>query len=43
MPGRRNEPCVLPHVLRTVARLMRLDVEEVAAAATRNTEKLFGL
>jgi TatD DNase family protein len=43
MPGRRNEPSVLPHVLQTVARLMGLDVEEVAAAATRNTEKLFGL
>lgn len=43
MPGRRNEPCVLPHVLRTVARLMRLDEVEVATAATRNTERLFAL
>jgi TatD DNase family protein len=43
MPGRRNEPYVLPHVLETVARLMQLEPAEVAAAATRNTELLFGL
>lgn len=41
--GRRNEPCVLPYVLKTVARLMRLDMAEVAMAATRNTEILFRL
>ncbi len=43
LTGRRNEPCVLPHVLNTVARLMQRDVAEVAIAATRNTETLFGL
>jgi len=43
LAGRRNEPCVLPHVLKTVARLMQLDVAEVAVAATRNTENLFKL
>jgi TatD DNase family protein len=43
LPGRRNEPCVLPHVLNTVARLMKKDVAEVAKAATRNAEKLFRL
>jgi len=43
MPARRNEPRVLPHVLRTVARLMDRDETEVAAAATRNTEQLFGV
>jgi TatD DNase family protein len=43
LPGRRNEPSVLPHVLATVAALMDRDIAEVAAAATRNTEALFGL
>lgn len=43
LPARRNEPWVLPHVLKTVARLMRKDPAEVAAAATRNTEILFRL
>ena len=41
--GRRNEPAFLPHILYTVARLMDCDPEELAAAATRNTERLFGL
>jgi TatD DNase family protein len=43
LPGRRNEPCVLPHVLETVARLMGRDTADVASAATRNTERLFNL
>ncbi|TDJ41726.1 MAG: hydrolase TatD [Gammaproteobacteria bacterium] len=43
LSGRRNEPCVLPHVLETVARLMGRDIAEVASAATRNTERLFNL
>jgi TatD DNase family protein len=43
LPGRRNEPCVLPHVLATVARLMGRDIAEVAGAATRNTERLFNI
>ena len=43
LAGRRNEPCVLPHVLQTVAKLMGRDVDEVASAATRNTEMLFKL
>jgi len=43
LPARRNEPRALPHVLETVARLMQRDIAEVAAAATRNTERLFGL
>jgi TatD DNase family protein len=43
LPSRRNEPSVLPHVLNTVARLMAKDPAEVAAAATRNTERLFGV
>ncbi len=41
--GRRNEPSVLPHVLQAVARCMRRPDEVVAAAATRNTERLFHL
>jgi len=43
LSGRRNEPCVLPHILKTVAGLMGRDEAEVAAAATRNSEILFGL
>lgn len=43
LAGRRNEPSILPHILHTVARLMRLDPAEVAIAATRNTENLFKL
>jgi TatD DNase family protein len=43
LAGRRNEPSILPHILHTVARLMRLDAAEVAMAATRNTENLFKL
>jgi TatD DNase family protein len=43
LTGRRNEPCVLPHILTTVARLLRADPAEVALAATRNTENLFKL
>jgi len=43
LSGRRNEPSVLPHVLATVARLMAKDEAEVAAAATANTERLFGI
>jgi TatD DNase family protein len=43
LSGRRNEPCVLPHILKTVAGLMGRDEAEVATAATRNSETLFGL
>ncbi len=43
MPARRNEPRVLPHILSTVARLMEREEADVAAAATANTEQLFGL
>ena len=43
LSGRRNEPCALPHVLGTVARLLQRDPGEVATAATRNTQKLFGI
>jgi len=41
--GRRNEPVYLPHVLKAVAGHMGQAPEAVASAATRNTEKLFGL
>ncbi|MEE4186308.1 MAG: TatD family hydrolase [Gammaproteobacteria bacterium] len=43
LPGRRNEPSVLPHVLQAVAKHMDRDPAVVAAAATRNTERLFAL
>jgi TatD DNase family protein len=41
--GRRNEPAFLVHVLRRTAAFMGCDPAELAAAATRNTERLFGL
>lgn len=41
--GRRNEPAWLPHILQTLAGYMRRPADEIAAAATRNAEKLFGL
>jgi TatD DNase family protein len=41
LPGRRNEPAILPHVLKTVAELMRRDISDVAAAASKNAELLF--
>ena len=40
---RRNEPMHLPHVLRTLARLMDVTPERLAEASTRNAEALFGL
>ncbi len=43
LSARRNEPCVLPHILSAVARLMGRDESEVAAAATANTKRLFGI
>jgi len=43
MPARRNEPYVLPHILTVVAKLMGRTEAEVAAAATANTERLFGI
>lgn len=39
---RRNEPQFLPYVVRELAGRMRIDAEELAAAATRNTQALFG-
>jgi len=41
--GRRNEPSVLPHVLQAAARCMNRSVDDIAAAATRNAERLFSL
>jgi TatD DNase family protein len=43
LPARRNEPLVLPHVLTALANYMDCDEAELAAAATRNTDRLFGL
>jgi TatD DNase family protein len=40
---RRNEPATLQHILHSVANLMNIEAEELAAAATRNTEVLFGI
>jgi TatD DNase family protein len=41
--NRRNEPQFLPHVLARVATLLNRSPESIAAAATRNAEKLFRL
>lgn len=41
-PKRRNEPEFLPYVARALADKMRVDPEELAAAAHDNTRKLFG-
>ncbi len=42
-PGRRNEPAHLQEVVRTLAVYMRQPTDEIAAASTRNAERLFGL
>lgn len=39
---RRNEPEFLPYIARALARHMRVDPEELAEAARRNTRELFG-
>ncbi len=39
----RNEPAFLPHIAQTVARLRGEPVEELVAAATANTRRLFAL
>jgi TatD DNase family protein len=41
--SRRNEPSVLPHILEVTAQYMGKPPAQIAAAATRNTENLFGL
>jgi TatD DNase family protein len=41
--SRRNEPCYLPHIARTVAQTRGESVDSVAAATTRNAAALFGL
>lgn len=41
--SRRNEPCYLPHIAATVARLRGETLEDVAAATTRNAVALFAL
>jgi TatD DNase family protein len=41
--GRRNEPQYLPHILASVARIMRQEPAALAAATRRNTENLFAL
>jgi TatD DNase family protein len=41
--SRRNEPCYLPHIAATVARLRGETLETTAAATTRNAIALFAL
>lgn len=41
--NRRNEPAVLPHVLRATARCMESTAEALAATSTRNAIRLFAL
>ena len=41
--SRRNEPCFLPHIARTVAHLRGESLDAVAASTTRNAIRFFGL
>jgi TatD DNase family protein len=41
--ARRNEPALLPHIARAVARALGRPVEELAAETTRNAQALFSL
>jgi TatD DNase family protein len=41
--SRRNEPCYLPHIAGTVARLRGQTLEEIAASSTGNAGRLFGI
>ncbi|HEY2463745.1 MAG TPA: TatD family hydrolase [Steroidobacteraceae bacterium] len=41
--SRRNEPCYLPHIAATVARLRSESLETIGAATTRNAVALFKL
>jgi TatD DNase family protein len=41
--GKTNSPAYVPHVAKQVAAVKGLDVETVAAATSRNFERLFGL
>ena len=41
--ARRNEPSLLPHVLRAVARALGRPAEQIAAETTRNARRFFGL
>ena len=41
--SRRNEPCFLPHIARTVAKLRGESLEKVGDATTRNAVALFAL
>jgi len=41
--ARRNEPAFLPHILKTVARALGREPDEVANETTRNAKALFGL
>lgn len=39
----RNEPCTLPVVAYTVAKCLKVDVEEVAKATMDNANRVFNL
>ncbi len=41
--ARRNEPAFLPHIVRTLARALDRDAEEVYAETAHNARSLFGL
>ncbi len=41
--GKRNEPSYIPLIASTIADVLNVPVAEVAAATTRNAERLFGL
>jgi TatD DNase family protein len=41
--GKRNEPSYIPIIARSIAEILNVTDAEVAAATTRNAERLFGL
>jgi TatD DNase family protein len=41
--GGRNEPAFLPATMEAVARIKGLSPSDVAAATTRNAERLYGI
>ena len=43
MRGRRNEPAYVQYVAQRIAELRGISAEEMAAMATRNTCRLFGI
>lgn len=41
--SRRNEPCYLPHIARSLASCMGVETDQLAAAVLANTKRFFGI